>query len=57
MDSSREDRYELICRMRGQVLDLKGLEHKDEIEERKLDTIKNSLILSSGIRRNAEIIA
>lgn len=42
--------------MRGKGLDLKGLEHKNEIDERESDTNKNVFILSSGIRHNSEII-
>lgn len=42
--------------MRVEELDLKGLEYRDEIEERESVTIKNLSVLSSGIRRNAEII-
>lgn len=40
--------------MRGEGLNLK---YRDEIEENESDTIKIVLILSSGIRRNAEITA
>lgn len=55
LDCSRIDRNNLICKMRREGLNLKGLKYRDEIEESESDTIKIVLILSSGIRLNAEI--
>lgn len=58
LNCSREYRNEnRNYRIKGVGLNLKGVEHRDEIEEKETDTIQNVLILSAGIRRNAEIIA